>query len=129
MGVQVQTDDRGGAVTVTLRLGPREGVGRAAGAVHGQGVLFLAAEATLDAIRHTAGEAYTYVLEELIEVPTATAKLAVALVAKPSGDAPHDFIGGARASNPAEAVTKAILDALNRPLARMLAERPQGDAG
>jgi IMP dehydrogenase len=127
IGVQVQTDDRGVAVTVTLRLGPREGVGRAAGPVHGQGVLFLAAQATLEAIRQTAGEAHAYVLEELIEVPTAGAKFAVAVLAKPPGDEPRDFLGAARALNPGEAVTKAILDALNRPLARTLAERGQRD--
>jgi diguanylate cyclase (GGDEF)-like protein len=127
--VQVETDQRGGAATVTLALGTHEGVGRADGPVHGQGILFLVAEATLDAIRRTAGETHTYVVEELNEVPTAKDKLAVAVLAR-STDEPREFVGSARAPDLPHAVTRAILDALNRPLARSLGQhQPGGGSG
>ncbi len=124
--VVVHADEGGCAVTVTLRLGRREGIGRAAGPVRGRGVLFLVAEATLAAIRRTIGERHTYVLEELTEVPTAKDNLVVAVLGSPSNTT-RGYIGGARAADLNQAVTNAILDALNRPLGRTLVEYLRDD--
>ncbi|HLY22955.1 MAG TPA: GGDEF domain-containing protein [bacterium] len=121
MDVTLQTEDRGSAATVALRLGERESVGRAAGHVHGQGTLFLVAEATLDAIRQTVGDAGNYVLEELTEVPTSMERLVVTVLSR-SANEPRTLIGSARAPDLEHAVTKAILAALNRPMARTLAK-------
>ena len=121
--VTVKTAQSGGSATVTLRLGARERVGRAAGHVAGQGIPYLVADATLDAIRQTAGKAQTYVLEELREIPTAAEKLVVVVLANPSS-APRGFVGSARAPDLAHAVVKAILAALNRSLARTALAKP-----
>jgi diguanylate cyclase (GGDEF)-like protein len=119
--VMVNTDAKGSEVTVALGAGAREGVGRADGQVHGEGMLFLVASATLDAIRRTAGESHAFVLEELHEVPVATEKLVVAVLTSTSV-APRLFAGAACATDLPHAVTKAILAALNRRLAKPSAE-------
>jgi diguanylate cyclase (GGDEF)-like protein len=118
--VAVHGSEGGCAVSVTLRLGSREGVGRATGPVRGRGIMFLVAEATLAAIRRTIGEQHTFVLEELTEVPTEKDNLIVAVLGTPLSGS-KGFVGGARAADVNRAVTHAILDALNRPLARSLA--------
>ncbi|HET7263284.1 MAG TPA: GGDEF domain-containing protein [bacterium] len=123
--VTIRSDEAGSEVAVVLRLGARESTGRAAGRVHGQGIFFLAAEATLDALRLTAGEEHVYTLEEFTEVPTAVDKLAVVVLANRSNGA-TSFIGSARAPDLTHAVVKAVLDALNRPLSRTLAQRLAG---
>lgn len=120
--VTAHTDERGDAVTVTLKLGAREGVGRAVARVHGRGILFLAAEATLDAVRQAAGEGHAYVLEGLVEVPALGANVVVVALSTLS-DGRSQFIGGASAPELPRAVAKAILDALNRLLARTLGAR------
>jgi diguanylate cyclase (GGDEF)-like protein len=120
--VTVHTDERGGVVTVTLGLGTREDVGRAAARVHGRGMMFLAAEATLDAVRQAAGEGHTYVLEGLVEVPALGGNVVVVALSTLS-DGRRQFLGGAGAPELPRAVAKAILDALNRPLARTLGVR------
>lgn len=127
LDVTLQTEDKGSAATVALKLGEREVIGRAAGHVHGQGALFLVAEATLDAIRQTVGEMENYVLEELTEVPTSVEKLVVTVLSR-SANEPRALIGSARAPDVERAVTKAILAALNRPMARILAEHVPSDA-
>ncbi len=118
--VLVDADQGGYAATVTLRLGTREGVGSATGSVRGRGIMFVVGEAMLVAIRRTIGERHAYVLEALVEVP-GIEKLVVAVL---SGEvnASGGFVGAARAPDLPHAVAKAILHALNRPLARTLAE-------
>ena len=123
--VTERTDERGGEVAVVLRLGTQEGTGRATGHVRGQGVLFLAAEATLDAVRQTLGEDCLYILEQCAEVPTAADKLAVTVLTTPSNQS-VTFVGSARAPDLTHAVVKAVLAALNRPLARIVAQRLAG---
>lgn len=118
--VVVHAGEAGCDATVTLRLGSREGVGRASGAVHGRGIPFVVAEATLAAIRRTIGDQHAFILEELTEVPSAYDNLVVTVLANPA-EGTRGFVGGARSEDPHQAVTKAILDALNRPLARALA--------
>jgi len=117
--VVTHADATGATATVTLTLGAREGVGRVGGSIHGQGMLFLVAGATLDAIRRCAGDSHAYVLEELHEVPIAAERLAVVVITD-SSDVSLAFAGGARAPDLPHAVAKAILAALNRRLARSL---------
>ncbi len=126
--VEVMTYEGASGCTaeVTLRLGGREGAGRASGPVHGKGLLYLVAEATLAAIVQTAGDEHAYILEELTDLPSEGGKLVVAVLASPSNGT--RFVGGACAVDLAQAVPKAILDALNRVLARPLAEILRRDA-
>lgn len=124
--VKVDTDETGGTAAVTLRLGVREGIGRAGGHVHGRALLFLVAGATLDAVRQIAGETHIYVLEELHEVPTAKEKVAVAVLSRPS-NGPRGFVGSARAPDLPNAVVKAILAALNRRLGQTLGRHSPSD--
>ncbi len=121
MDVAVHAGERGTVATVTLQLGRRGGIGRAASSVHGRGILFLVADATLAAIRRTIGEQHAYVLEELTEVPTGKDTLVVTVLSDP-GSGPKGYVGAVRTVDPHRAVAKAVLDALNRPLARTLAE-------
>jgi IMP dehydrogenase len=115
--VSVHADAEGATAAVTVALGRGEGVGRVRGALHGRGVLFLVAAATLDAIRRCAGDAHTYVLEELHEIPVAADALAAVVLADASAQH-RTFAGAATAADLPHAVTKAILAALNRRLAR-----------
>lgn len=116
INVDVRTGQGRCAAAVTLSL-DRRGVGYSAGPVmRREDVLALLADATLAAIRRTVGAQHVYVLEELIEVPTAQANVIVAVLAGPSNDA-RRYVGGAIAEDPNIAVTKAILAALNRTLA------------
>ncbi len=119
--VAVHAGERGAVAAVTLQLGRRGGSGRATGPVHGRGVLFLVADATLGAIQRTIGEQHAYVLEELTEVPIATDTLVVVVLSGPA-NGPRAYVGAARSPDPHLAVAKAILDALNRSLSRTLAE-------
>lgn len=118
--VLVDAGQSGYAATVTLRLGTREGVGSATGPVRGGGIMFVVGEAMLVAIRRTIGERHAYVLEALVEVP-GIEKLVVAVLSG-EANASGGFVGAARAPDLPHAVAKAILHALNRPLARTLAE-------
>jgi diguanylate cyclase (GGDEF)-like protein len=126
--VTVRTDEHGGQAAVTLRWRTREGTGTAAGPVHGPGLLFLVAQATLEAVRQTAGELCAYVVEELSEVPTTVDKLVVVVLSATSNGR-GQFVGSARAPDSTHAVTKAILDALNRRLALVLGAPPRGGIG
>ena len=76
-------------------------------------------------IRRTAGEPHAYVLEDLTEVPTAQGNLVAVVVAGPSGEA-RRHVGGVLGEDPHQAVAKAILDAINRPLALALAQHGLG---
>lgn len=119
--VTVHSDERESIVTVGVQLGKREDVGRAAAQVHGRAIAFLAAEATLDAVRQATG-GDTYVLEGLVEMPTIGGNvIVVSLSTPPIGG--RRLIGAASAPELPRAVAKAILDALNRSLARTLAAR------
>jgi len=120
--VLVDDDPNGCTVTVTMRLGTHQGIGRVAGPIRGRGASYLVAEATLAAIRQAVGERHTYVLEELTEVPTETEKLVVVELADGESGGSRRFVGGARGADLPHAVSEAILDALHGPLARTLAE-------
>jgi IMP dehydrogenase len=119
--VVVNSVPAGCSATVTLGLGARKGIGQASGHVHGRGELFIVAEATLAAIARAIGQEHTYIVEELTEIPSDTARLIMTVLTNESNPS-HRFVGGARAADVPHAVAKAILDALNRVLARTLAE-------
>jgi IMP dehydrogenase len=117
MDVTVSTNQSGGSAAVTLRLGTHEAVGRATGPLAGQGSSYLVALAALDAIGQTAGEVHRYVLEELAEVPTGADRLVV-VVLRSRSTTSQVFVGSARGVDLPRAVTKAILAALNRAIAK-----------
>ncbi|HEX4835713.1 MAG TPA: GGDEF domain-containing protein [bacterium] len=121
LDVKVHVEPSRCTATVRISLGAQEGTGSASGQIHGRGVSFLVADATLQAITETIGERYLYTVEELTEVPFETDRLVVAILR--NGIEPFQrFVGGAHAADLPHAVSKAILDALNRVLARALAD-------
>ncbi|HKX19340.1 MAG TPA: diguanylate cyclase [bacterium] len=117
--VAAQTDQAGGKAVVRLRYGSREGSAEAVGPLHGHGLSFLAAQATLEALRRTTGETTAYVVEELSIVPTATEKLAVVVLSAATGEKQR-LVGICWATDVVQAVPKAILNALNRRLGAVL---------
>lgn len=117
--VAAQTDQGGGKAVVRLRYGSREGRAEAVGPLHGHGLSFLAAQATLEALRRTTGETSAYVVEELSIVPTGTEKLAVVVLSAATGEK-QQLVGVCWASDVVQAVPKAILNALNRRLGAVL---------
>jgi len=119
--VIVSKDPQWATASVQLRLGPLEGTGTAgAPGAHAQPAL-LVAQATVAAILQTVGDRFVFAVDELTEVPTRSGVLAVVVVNNGSDTTPG-FVGAARAADPSDAVAKAVLDALNRPLAKPLAE-------
>lgn len=120
-GVTVYTAAGRSTASVELTLGRRAGAGTAAGRAYGRGVAFLVAEATLQAIAQTLGEDQTFTLEDLAEVPCKDGGLVVVVLSSGSGT-PDRFVGAARGRDVVQAVPKAILDALNRRLARPVAD-------
>lgn len=121
LDVKVHVEPTRCTATVRVSIGTQEGTGSASGQIHGRGVSFLVADATLQAITEALGEQYLYTVEELTEVPFETDRLVVAVLRNSSE--PHQrYVGGAHAADLAHAVSKAILDALNRVLARALAD-------
>jgi IMP dehydrogenase len=119
--VAVNSGPAGCRATVILGLGERERIGHASGHVHGRGELFVVAEATLAAIGRAIGQEHTYIVEELTDIPSDSGKLVMTVLTNESSSS-RRFVGGARAADVPHAVAKAILDALNRVLARSLAE-------
>lgn len=121
LDVKVHVEPTRCTATVRVSIGTQEGTGSASGQIHGRGVSFLVADATLQAITEALGEQYLYTVEELTEVPFETDRLVVAVLRNSSE--PHQrYVGGAHAADLPHAVSKAILDALNRVLARALAD-------
>jgi len=109
------------AASVRLCLGERESTGTAAAPGATTRFSLLAARATLAAVARATGERYRYVIEELTEVPSGSGTLAV-IVLDDSTSSHRRFDGAARGADESDAATKAVLDALNRVLAKPLAE-------
>ncbi len=109
------------SVSVRLRLGAREGIGTAASPGTTPPMARLAASATLRAVLRAAGERFAYVVDDVAEVPSASERLIV-VVLEDVANVAGRFIGAARGTDESDAATKAVLDALNRVLARALAE-------
>ncbi len=125
--VAVRDEPAGCTSTVTLGIGARETTGRASGPLRERGALFLVAQATLASIARYLGEGHAYVIEGLTELPDETGKVVVVALSGGAG-APARLVGAARAQDLPHAVAKAVLDALNRVLARPLAEQLRRDA-
>jgi IMP dehydrogenase len=121
LDVRVHAEPARCTATVRVSIGTQEGAGSASGQISGRGVSFLVADATLQAITEALGEQYLYTVEELTEVPFETDRLVVAVL-RNSNDPQQRYVGGAHAADLPHAVSKAILDALNRVLARALAD-------
>ncbi|HXX38925.1 MAG TPA: GGDEF domain-containing protein [bacterium] len=109
------------AVAVRLRLGERESIGTATAPGASTRFSHLAADAALAAVLRATGERSVYVVEELTQVPSGPGVLAVVVLEDVSAT-PRRFIGAARGVDESDAATKAVLDALNRVLARPLAQ-------
>jgi IMP dehydrogenase len=121
LDVKVHVEPTRCTATVRVSIGTQEGTGSASGQIHGRGVSFLVADATLQAITETLGDQYLYTIEELTEIPLETDRVVVAVLK--NGVEPYQwFVGGAHAAELPHAVSKAILNALNRVLARALAD-------
>jgi hypothetical protein len=109
---------------VRLRLGAREVVGVSSDLILTPKAAprFLVAEATLRALHRILGDPPVYTLEDVLDSLSASHPLVVAVLSgrrKGSRD-PERYIGGATARDLPCAVCKAVLDAVNRPIARAL---------
>jgi IMP dehydrogenase len=141
--LDVHFDSGGGrsSVEVRLRLGAREVVGTSSGPILASkpALRFLVAEATLAALHAILGEPHAYTLEDVLDslVPSYALVVAVLSGARKNGGEAERYVGGAIERNLPRAVCKAVLDAVNRPLAQRLgallgaapANRPEALSG
>jgi|GEM_PF-178557 len=124
--LDVHVESHGGrpSAEVRLRLGTRDVVGTCSELVRTPkpAPRFLVAEATLAALHRILGEPHVYVLEDVLDSLAPSYSLVVAVVAGMREDSgkTERFIGGAAGRDLPQAVCKAVLDAVNRPLARRL---------
>jgi IMP dehydrogenase len=122
--VHMESHDGRSSARVRLRLGTREvvGVSTDPNLTHTAGPRVLVAEATLRALHRLLGDQPLYTLEDVLDSLSASLPLVVAVVSGRRGGSrgPERYIGGATAGDLPQAVCKAVLDALNRPLARAL---------
>jgi hypothetical protein len=117
---------------VRLRLGAHEveGVSSGHGGPADEAAQRLVADATLTALHGILGQRDVYSLENIFNsLPTAYPLAVAVLSSRREGGGPERYIGGATALDLPRAVCKAVLDAVNRPLAPRLgtlldAERP-----
>jgi hypothetical protein len=132
LGVRFETHDGGSSAEVRLRLGSREIAGTSSGFMFAPNPAprFVVAEATLQALHGILGET-VYSIEDVLDSLSVSYPLVVAVLSGPSRDgrASQRYIGGATAPDLPQAVCKAVLDAVNRPLARRLSVLLAGDAG
>jgi diguanylate cyclase (GGDEF)-like protein len=124
--LDVRFESHGGrsSAEVRLGLGVREAVGTSWGLIPTpeSAPRFLVAEATLQALHSILGEPHVYTLEDVLDSLSASYPLVVAVLSggrKERRD-PERYIGGATARDLPRAISKAVLDAVNRPLAPRL---------
>ena len=131
--MEVRFESHGGrpSAEVRLRLGSREVAGTSSGPIvtPNPAPRFVVAEATLQALHRIVGET-VYTIEEVLDSLSVSYPLVVAVLSGPSRDgrASQRYIGGATARDLPQAVCKAVLDAVNRPLARRLSALLAGEA-
>ena len=125
---------RGGrsSAEVRLRLGDREVVGVSSGLALMPKLAprFLVAEATLQALHDVLGRPHPYIIEDVLDSLAPSYSLVIAVLAGSREDngEPERYIGGAAGRDLPRAVCKAVLDAVNRPLARRLGALLEGEA-
>jgi IMP dehydrogenase len=133
MDVGLDMDGGHPVARVRLRLGSHEveGVSSGLDVPPSEAARMLVADATLRALHGILGEADVYSIEEVFNSLPTSYPLAVAVLAgrRAADGAPERYVGGAAALDLPRAVCKAVLDAVNRPLAPRLgallaAERP-----
>jgi IMP dehydrogenase len=122
----VELGSGGSTAVVKLGVGARTVRGAASARIHGRGVPFLVADATLQAIAEAIGMEPGYLLEDLSFLPSGGETVAVAILAS-SAEASERLVGSARAADPHVAVARAVLSALNRPLEETVARLLQQD--
>ncbi|HLW59355.1 MAG TPA: GGDEF domain-containing protein [bacterium] len=117
----VTTEAHQSTAVVGLGLGSRTVRGTASARVVGRGVPFLVAEATLGGVAQVIGAEFGFLLEDLSLLPSEGETVAVAILAAGAASAER-LVGSARAADPHVAVARAVLNALNRRIGRMLAD-------
>jgi diguanylate cyclase (GGDEF)-like protein len=132
--MDVRLDIAGGEpiARVRLRLGSHEVEGVSSGfdVPPAEAEQMAVADATLRALHGILGEADVYCVENIFNSLPTSYPLAVAILsARAAGGGPERYVGGATALDLPRAVCKAVLDAVNRPIAPRLgallaAERP-----
>ncbi|HEV2439194.1 MAG TPA: GGDEF domain-containing protein [bacterium] len=124
--LDVHVESHGGrpSAEVRLRLGSRDVVATCSELLRVPAPMprFLVAEATLAALHSILGEPHVYTLEDVLDSLAPSYSLVVAVVSgtREDGGKSERFIGGAAGPDLPRAVCKAVLDAVNRPLARRL---------
>jgi len=131
--LDVHFESQGGrsSAEVRLRLGAREVVGTSSGLILTPKPTprFLVAEATIAALHGILGKPHVYTLEDVLDSLAPSYSLVVAVVSgtREEGGEAERYIGGATGRDLPRAVCKAVLDAVNRPLARRLAALLEGE--
>ncbi len=131
--LDVHFDPHGGRASaeVRLRLGAHVVVGTSSGLTMTPKPMprFLVAEATLAALHGILGEPHVYTLEDVLDSLAPSYSLVVAVVSGMREDSSEAerYIGGAAGRDLPRAVCKAVLDAVNRPLARRLGALLEGN--
>jgi diguanylate cyclase (GGDEF)-like protein len=132
--VDVHFESEGGrsSAEVRLRLGAREVVGTSSGPSHisNPALRLLVAEATLAALHGILGEPHVYTLEDVLDSLAPSYSLVVAVVSgtREDGGGAERYIGSVAEGDLPRAVCKAVLDAVNRPLAQRLGALLGGEA-
>ena len=122
----VSAEPHQSVATVALGLGDRVVHGTAAARISGRAVPLLVADATLAAIAQVIASSSGFLLEDLSLMPSENETVAVAVLAGAPGQ-PERLVGSARAADAHLAVSRAVLDALNRRLSRILEGMLQRD--
>jgi diguanylate cyclase (GGDEF)-like protein len=124
LDVHLESGDGRSSARVRLRLGAREVVGVSSDLILTPKAAprFLVAEATLRALHRILGDPPVYTLEDVLDSLSASHPLVVAVLSgrRKGSRELERYIGGATARDVPHAVCKAVLDAVNRPLARAL---------
>ncbi|HLW48911.1 MAG TPA: GGDEF domain-containing protein [bacterium] len=124
LDVQLDSGAAESVARVRLRLGAHEveGVSSAVDVPPVDAARTLVADATLRAVHGILGEPDVYSVENVFNSLPTTYPLAIAVLsARPAaGRGPERYVGGATALDLPRAVCKAVLDAINRPLAPRL---------
>lgn len=111
----------GATAFVELGLGMRRVIGMASGRIRGKAASFLLAEATLQATPQLIGQEHTFFLEDLREVTCEDGRLVVVVLVDGRTRSTR-LVGAAQATDMETAPPQAVLDALNRRLARIAAQ-------
>lgn len=118
--VTLREGPHGSTCTVELGFGGRSAVGTASARAHGKRLLFLIAEATLQAISLLVGRETRFSVEDLVEAPFEDQRLVIAVLTQ--AESGKRVVGSVCTTDLRHGVARAVLHALNRQFSWIGAE-------